>query len=112
MGFEQWWHKHGSGVRPTEGCDCEEHGRRVAALAWNEATAAEKERCARIAEGVERTEDRHWIPGSLYDTLRRETAAEIRREVSVREPGEHLDPSTIDVLFPIINCEGGQNESN
>ena len=40
----------------------------------------ERERCARIAEGVERTEDRHWIPGSLYDTLRRETAAEIRRE--------------------------------
>ena len=39
----------------------------------------ERERCARIAEGVERTEERHWVPGSLYDTLRRETAAEIRR---------------------------------
>lgn len=33
-----------------------------------------------IAEGVERTEERQWVPGSLYDTLRRETAAEIRRK--------------------------------
>ena len=45
-----------------------------------EARAAEQERCARIAEGVERAEERHWVPGSLYDTLRRETAAEIRRK--------------------------------
>lgn len=44
-----------------------------------EARATEQERCARIAEGVEQTEERHWVPGSLYDTLRRETAAEIRR---------------------------------
>lgn len=80
MNFERWWHEHGSGVRIAEGCDCEEHARRVAALAWNEATAAEQERCARIVEGVERTEERHWVPGSLYDTLRRETAAEIRRK--------------------------------
>ena len=77
MNFEQWWHEYGSSVRPTKGCDCEEH---VAALAWNEARADEQERCARIAEGVERTEERHWVPGSLYDTLRRETAAEIRRK--------------------------------
>ena len=80
MNFEQWWHEYGSSVRPTKGCDCEEHARRVAALAWNEARADEQERCARIAEGVERTEERHWVPGSLYDTLRRETAAEIRRK--------------------------------
>jgi hypothetical protein len=45
-----------------------------------EARAAEQERCARIAEGVERAEERHWVAGSLYDTLRRETAAEIRRK--------------------------------
>lgn len=80
MNFEQWWHEHGSGVRITEGCDSEEHARKVAALAWSKATADERERCARVAEGMERTEDRNWIPGSLYDTLRRETAAEIRRE--------------------------------
>ena len=79
MNFERWWHEHGSGVRIAEDCDCEEHAMKVAKLAWNEATAAEQQRCARIAEGVERTEDRHWVPGSLYDTLRRETAAEIRR---------------------------------
>ena len=42
----------------------------------------ERERCARIAEGVEPTFERHWVRGSLYDTLRRETAAEIRRKPS------------------------------
>jgi hypothetical protein len=46
---------------------------------WEAATLAERERCARVAEGVERPTERHWIPKSLYDTLRRETAAEIRR---------------------------------
>lgn len=43
------------------------------------ALVSERERCARIAEGIERPDERRWIPGSLYDTLRRETAAEIRR---------------------------------
>ena len=80
MNFEQWWHEHGSGWRIADGDDCEEHARKVAALAWDEARAAEQERCARIAEGVERAEERHWVPGSLYDTLRRETAEEIRRK--------------------------------
>jgi hypothetical protein len=54
-------------------CNCDEHVRLVA-----EAVAAERERCARIAEGVYRTEDRRWVPESLYDVLRRETAADIR----------------------------------
>lgn len=43
------------------------------------ARADENERCARIAEGVERSAERHWVPGSLYGLLRRETAAEIRK---------------------------------
>lgn len=77
--FELWWREHGNGLRATHGHDSEEHTRNVAALVWSAATAFEKERCARVAEGVERTEERHWVKGSLYDTLRRETAAEIRR---------------------------------
>ena len=39
--------------------------------------AAERERCARIAEGLVQTRD--WVPGSLYDNIRREVAARIRR---------------------------------
>lgn len=42
------------------------------------ATKREQERCARIAEGFPR--NRAWVPGSLYDTLRRETAADIRKQ--------------------------------
>lgn len=34
------------------------------------------ERCAKIAEGFPK--NRGWVPGSLYDTLRREVAADIR----------------------------------
>ena len=43
------------------------------------AVAEERERCARVAEGAEKTDDRNWVPDSLYDTLRKETAADIRR---------------------------------
>ena len=39
--------------------------------------AAERERCAKVAEGFEQTRD--WVPGSLYDNIRREVAARIRR---------------------------------
>lgn len=35
-----------------------------------------KEEAAKAAEGFERNRD--WVPGSLYDTLRREVAAAIR----------------------------------
>jgi hypothetical protein len=35
------------------------------------------EECAKVAEGFPR--NREWVPGSLYDTLRRETAAAIRK---------------------------------
>lgn len=45
------------------------------------AIAAERERCARIAEGLEQTRD--WVPGSLYDAIRREVAARIRRDPKV-----------------------------
>lgn len=35
------------------------------------------EECAKIAEGFPHNRD--WVPGSLYDTLRKETAAAIRK---------------------------------
>jgi hypothetical protein len=41
------------------------------------AILAERERCAKLAEGTEQT--RSWVPSSLYDTLRREAAAAIRK---------------------------------
>lgn len=42
------------------------------------AIMAERGRCAKIAEGFEQTRD--WVPGSLYDALRREVAAAIRQK--------------------------------
>ena len=74
MTFDEWWSASGE-VDYAGGALVE-----FAKLVWNAATAAERERCARVAEGVERPDERHWINGSLYDTLRRETAAEIRRK--------------------------------
>jgi outer membrane murein-binding lipoprotein Lpp len=41
------------------------------------------EEAARAAEGIEQT--RYWVRGSLYDTLRRETAAAIRTLID-KEP--------------------------
>lgn len=38
--------------------------------------AAAIEECAKIAEGFPRNRD--WVPGSLYDTLRKEVATSIR----------------------------------
>jgi hypothetical protein len=49
--------------------------------AWLRANVlAEREACAKAAEGfTDDRDDRKWVPGSLYDTLRRETAAFIRK---------------------------------
>jgi len=42
--------------------------------------AEEREECAKAAEGfADNSDDRKWVSGSLYDTLRRETAASIRK---------------------------------
>lgn len=69
MTFDEWWRlqnpEHLNALTKKE--------------VWAVATAEERERCARVAEGMERPDERHWMPDSLYDTLRRETAAEIRR---------------------------------
>lgn len=34
-GYETWWHNEGSGIRPLDGEDHEEHTNRVALKAWN-----------------------------------------------------------------------------
>jgi len=45
------------------------------------AVQAEREACAEAAEKFDR--NREWVPGSLYDTLRREVAAKIRRRSEI-----------------------------
>ena len=66
MTFDDWWATYWV---PTE-------IKEIAENAWKAATAAERERWCRVIEGKER----HVSAGGLLDTLRRETAAEIRRE--------------------------------
>lgn len=74
--FDLFWNDSGSGMFVSACDDCEEPARKVAAATW----AAAVEACARAAEGfTEERDDRRWVPGSLYDTLRRETAAAIRK---------------------------------
>lgn len=48
----------------------------VAAHVRAEATAAEREACAKVAEGFEQNRD--WVRGSLYESIRNEVAAKIR----------------------------------
>ena len=74
MTFQEWFEEN---KHYLDGLSAEAALRCV----WGDATAAERERCARIAEGIERPGDRHWIKGSLYDMLRRDIAAEIRRNL-------------------------------
>ena len=76
MGFDEWWGANKYRDGRSIGLQLKPLAERV----WDAATAAERERCARVAEGIERPDERHWINGSLYDTLRRETAAELRRK--------------------------------
>jgi len=45
------------------------------------AVQAEREACAEAAEKFDR--NREWVPGSLYDTLRREVAGKIRRRSEI-----------------------------
>ena len=34
MKFDDWWHETGSGIKPLEGDDMEEHAKRVAKASW------------------------------------------------------------------------------
>ena len=78
MTFDEWWQTYWT---PTEQPPVFDAAmKEIAENAWIAATVAERERCARVAEGMERPDDRHWMKESVYDTLRRETAAEIRRK--------------------------------
>ena len=38
-GFDEWWHKIGSGIIPLPNEDQEEHAKRVALAAWNRLSA-------------------------------------------------------------------------
>lgn len=77
MEFEEWWKTYWipTGQPPVFDAAMKE----IAENAWIAATAAERERCARVAEGMERPDEQHWIREEVFDKLRRETAAEIRR---------------------------------
>ena len=74
MTFDEWWGEYWA--PPTEHSVCDAALKDVAQKVWIAATAAERERCARVAEGMERPDERHWVRGGVYDTIRRETAAE------------------------------------
>lgn len=50
-----------------------------AALDIGHALAAERERCAKVAEALDRR-GREWVLDSLWDNIKRDTAAAIRRE--------------------------------
>lgn len=76
MNFDDFW-KNETGPAHFAG---EPTAKDLARAAWNRAAELEREECARAAEGfTEERDDRKWVPGSLYDTLRRETAAFIRK---------------------------------
>ncbi|TIT54421.1 MAG: hypothetical protein E5W72_03990 [Mesorhizobium sp.] len=45
------------------------------------AILAERERCAERAEGLDR-QGREWVPDSLWENIKRDTAAAIRRSDS------------------------------
>ena len=51
MGFNEWWHETGSGIRPAQQSDMEAHARFVANAAWNAATMERTELMGAIARG-------------------------------------------------------------
>ena len=77
MTFDEWWEEYWP--TPTEPSVCDAVLKDLAQKLWIASTAAERERCARVAEGMERPDERHWVRGGVYDTLRCEIAIEIRR---------------------------------
>lgn len=73
MTFDEWWASKTTKAEPLPWV------KDACKAAWDAATVKEREACAKAAEGFTETrDDRRWVPGSLYDTLRRETAAFIR----------------------------------
>ena len=78
MAFEEWWKEYWT--TPTEPSVCDAVLKDLAQKVWIAATAAERERCARVTEGVERPDERHWIREAVFNELCRRTAAEIRRK--------------------------------
>lgn len=78
MPFDEWWEEYWS--PPAEHSVCDAALKDVAQKVWDAATSTERERCARMAEGIERPDEQHWIREDVFNELCRRTAAEIRRE--------------------------------
>lgn len=78
MTFEEWWDDYWTKTSQPAAFDAT--FKEVAGKAWDAATAAERERCARVAEGMEQPDGMSWNKASLYGLMRREAAAEIRRK--------------------------------
>jgi hypothetical protein len=76
MTFEEWWVDGKYQLVHS----LEESSRLVWAAATEAATAAERERCARIVEDTARLPGVGWMTPIFYNAVRRETAAEIRRK--------------------------------
>lgn len=64
-----------------------------------EAVAAEREACAKVAEGFEQNRD--WVRGSLYESIRNEVAARIRArgKATVKE-SLTAEPQDVDGPIP------------
>jgi len=43
-GFDRWWYQEGSGMKPTEDEDTEEHVHRVSRIAWENGAYKEAEK--------------------------------------------------------------------
>ena len=41
--FEKWWNEEGSGMRPIDNHDHEEHAHRIARIAWENGAYVERE---------------------------------------------------------------------
>lgn len=66
-GFEKWWNDQDSGA-PTMVFDTEEC---MARAAYNAGVAAERERCARIADEYHQRDPVHYIANAIAAAIRR-----------------------------------------
>ena len=77
MEFDEWWKTYWGPTGQPAVFDAAM--KEIAENSWAAATAAERERCARIAEGDGGQRQNSLAQARFYADVRRETAAEIRR---------------------------------